>query len=178
MPTLEIVSLVLRWLHILSGMTAVGGMIFIRCVVVPSRGAIPADAFNALHGQMRPRWAKIVAAAIGTLLVTGLANYFIARHLYHLPKWYHMIWGIKFLIALVIFFLSSVMAGRSALADKFRANIRFWLNLNILLAVVVVCLSGVLKIAPRTPKADITTSRQQPAAEPVAVLVSSLTPDS
>jgi uncharacterized membrane protein len=163
MQPIEIVSLVLRWLHILAGMTAVGGMIFLRAVVVPSIGAISTDAFKSFHGQMRPRWAKIVAAAIGTLLITGLVNFIITVKLYEVPKWYHMVWGIKFLIALVIFFISSVMAGRSALADKFRANVRMWLNLNIFLAVVVVCLSGVLKIAPKTPKAEN-------AAPPVATI--------
>lgn len=159
MQTIELLSLALRWLHILAGMTAVGGMVFIRCVIVPSREAISPESFQALHSQMRPRWSKIVAVAVGILLVTGLVNYFINRDLYQLPKWYHALWGVKFLIALVIFFLSSVMAGRSALADRFRVNIRFWLNLNILLAVVVVCISGVLKVAPHVPKV--------PAAAPV-----------
>ena len=161
MESLEIVSLVLRWFHILSGMVAVGGMVFLRFVVVPSIGAISTDSFKSLHGQMRPRWAKIVAAAIGTLLITGLINFVITVKLYDVPKWYHMVWGIKFLIAMVIFFISSVMAGRSALADKFRENVRFWLNLNILLAVVVVCLSGVLKIADKTPKQRGTISLTQ-----------------
>lgn len=157
MSTIEMVSLVLRWFHILAGMTAVGGMIFLRCVLVPSVGAISSESFQSLHGQMRPRWSKIVAAAVGTLLVTGLVNYFINRDLYQLPKWYHALWGVKFLIALVIFFISSVLAGKTALADKFRANVRFWLNLNIFLAVVVVCMSGVLKVAPHVPKAQAQT---------------------
>jgi uncharacterized membrane protein len=152
MQTIDLVALVLRWFHLLAGMTAVGGMIFIRCVVVPSREAISTESFQSLHGAMRPRWSKIVAAAIGILLVTGLINFIIIVKLYTLPKWYHPVWGVKFLIALVIFFLSSVMAGRSALADRFRQNVRFWLNLNIFLAVVVVCLSGVLKIADKKPK--------------------------
>ena len=154
MTSFEIVGLALRVLHILAGMVAVGGMVFIRLVVVPSMGAISIDSFKSLHGQMRPRWSRIVAAAIGTLLVTGLVNFVITIKLYDVPKWYHMVWGMKFLIALVIFFVSSVMAGRSPLADKFRENVRTWLNLNIFLAVVVVCLSGVLKTADKTRKVD------------------------
>jgi uncharacterized membrane protein len=158
MQTIDLVALVLRWFHILAGMTAVGGMIFIRCVVVPSRDAISTESFQSLHGAMRPRWFKIVTAAIGTLLITGFINFGIISYLYNLPKWYHPVWGVKFLIAMVIFFLSSVMAGRSALADRFRQNIRFWLNLNIFLAVVVVCLSGVLKIADKKPKNPAATT--------------------
>jgi uncharacterized membrane protein len=152
MEPIEIASLVLRWFHILAGMTAVGGMVFLRAVFVPAVGVLSDGDSRALDDQMRRRWSKIVAAAIGILLVTGLINYFIFRHLYVLPKWYHALWGVKFLIAMVVFFISSVLAGRSALADKFRGSIRLWLNLNILLAIVIVCLSGVLKSAKRVDK--------------------------
>lgn len=158
MSSIDYLSLVLRWLHILSGMTAVGGMIFLRAVVVPSRDAISENDFRSLHNQMRPRWSKIVAIAIGTLLVSGLVNFIITAKFYDLPKWYHPVWGVKFLLAMVIFFISSVLAGKTALAEKFRQNIRFWLNLNITLAVVVVCLSGVLKTANKIPKNSSTTS--------------------
>jgi uncharacterized membrane protein len=156
MTSLDYLSLVLRWLHILSGMTAVGGMIFLRAVLVPSRVVLSENDFRALHNQMRPRWSKIVAIAIGTLLISGLVNFIITVKLYDLPKWYHPVWGVKFLLAMVIFFISSILAGKTALADKFRQNIRFWLNLNIFLAVAVVCLSGVLRIANKVPKAPTT----------------------
>jgi uncharacterized membrane protein len=153
MSDLDYVSLVLRWLHILSGMTAVGGMIFLRAVLVPSRDAISESDYRALHDQMRPRWSKVVALAIATLLVSGLVNFVITVKLYDLPKWYHPVWGVKFLLAMVIFFISSILAGKTALADKFRQKIRFWLNVNIFLAVIVVCLSGVLRFANKVPKA-------------------------
>jgi uncharacterized membrane protein len=165
MTSIEIVSLVSRWFHILAGMTAVGGMIFLRCVVVSPFLALPKAQFEPLHAQMRPRWARLVAMAVGILLISGLVTFGINASQYVLPKWYHMVWGIKFLIALVIFFLLSALAGKSALAEKLRQNIKLWLNLTILLSVVVVCLSGVLKMANKMPKnaanapaADVTAS--------------------
>lgn len=153
MTQLEIASLVLRWFHILAGMIAVGGMVFLRCVVVPTFQALPGEQAARLHDQMRPRRARLVAIAIGLLLVTGLINFGIISSQYVVPKWYHMVWGIKFLIALVIFFLMSALSGKSALADKLRQNSKLWLNVSILLAVIVVCLSGVLGLANKVPKA-------------------------
>ncbi len=42
-----------------------------------------------------------------------------------------------------------------------------WLNLNIVLAVLVVCLSGVLRTADKTPKEE---ADGEPAAEPSTAL--------
>jgi uncharacterized membrane protein len=152
MTPVETVSLIARWFHILAGMIAVGGVIFLRCVVVPPMLALPREQFAGLHAQMRPRWARLVALAVGFLLISGLVTFGINASQYVLPKWYHMVWGIKFLLALVIFFLLSVLAGKSALAEKMRQRIKLWLNLTILLSVIVVCLSGVLRMADKKPK--------------------------
>jgi len=140
-----VLALVFRWLHILAAITAVGGSIFARFVVFPSLDPLPADQRAALHAVMRGRWAKIVAAAIGFLLISGLYNFMITISQFRVPPWYHMVFGIKFLLALTIFGIASLLVGKSPAADAIRKNARLWLNLNIALAVLVVCLSGVLR---------------------------------
>ena len=103
-----------------------------------------------MHAAMRARWSKIVAGAIGFLLLSGLYNIAMISIHYTLPRWYNPLFGVKFLLALVIFMVASLLTGRTAAADKLRAeNARFWLNLNIVLAVAVVCISGVLRTAER-----------------------------
>jgi uncharacterized membrane protein len=149
-----ILALVSRWLHILAAITAVGGTVFARIVVVPALDPLPADQRAALHAAMRARWSKIVAAAIAFLLVSGFYNFITVAVQYQVPRWYHMVFGIKFLAALVIFAVASLLAGKSPAGEALRANPRPWLNLNIALAVVVVCLSGVLRTAERVPKSD------------------------
>jgi hypothetical protein len=59
---------------------------------------------------------------------------------------------VKFLAAFVLFLVASLLTGRSQAADNVRRNLRFWLNLNIALAVLIVCLSGVLRTADKIPK--------------------------
>ena len=119
---------------------------------------------------MRARWSKIVAAAIGFLLVSGLYNVGMMSIFYRLPRWYMPVFGVKFLAAFAIFLIASLLTGKTAAADNVRRNLRFWLNLNIVLAVLVVCLSGVLRTAAKIPKeppgAPEPAARQAEAAKP------------
>jgi hypothetical protein len=71
---------------------------------------------------------------------------------YRVPRWYHMVFGVKFLLALTIFAIASLLVGKTPAAEALRKNAKAWLNLNIVLAVLVVCLSGVLRTADKTPK--------------------------
>ena len=75
-----------------------------------------------------------------------------------------MVFGVKFLLALAIFAIASLLVGKTPAAEALRKNARLWLNLNIVLAVLVVCLSGVLRTAEKTPKTAgrEATGRQRP----------------
>ena len=158
-------GLLFRWLHILAAITAVGGTIFSRLVVVPALDPLPADERSGLHAAMRARWSKIVAGAIGFLLVSGLYNVGVAMTYYTLPRWYNVVFGIKFLLAMAIFTIASFLAGKTSVAEQMRQNLRFWLNLNIVLAVAVICLSGVLRTADKVPKQAPDSRSQQTPAE-------------
>lgn len=158
-----ILNLLARWLHILAAITAVGGTIFARFVVVPTLEELPADERSSLHAAMRQRWSKVVAAAIGFLILSGLYNIGVTSVRFQLPRWYMGVFVVKFLLALVIFAVASLLAGKTSAAEQMRRNLRFWLNLNIVLAVAVVCLSGVLRTAEKTPK-------ERPANRPVSRL--------
>jgi uncharacterized membrane protein len=154
-------GLVFRWLHILAAITAVGGAVFARFVVLPALAPLPSQDRELLHAAMRARWSKIVAAAIAFLLVSGLYNFMMIAIQYRLPRWYHPVFGVKFLAALAIFAIASLLAGKSPAAEALRRNAKMWLNLNIALAVLVVCLSGVLRSAEKIPK-------EKPEAKPAA----------
>jgi hypothetical protein len=128
---------------------------------------LPAEEARTLHTAMRARWSLIVAGAIGFLLLSGLINVAVTMIEYTLPRWYHILFGIKFLLAFGVFTIASFLAGKTPVADKMRQNVRFWLNLNIALAVTVVCLSGVLRTAVKVPKPE----RVSVAASPLRHVV-------
>jgi uncharacterized membrane protein len=144
---LDWIAIVSRWAHILAAITAVGGTIFMRMALVPAAVALPDEERKKLHEQVRSRWVKFVMAAILFLLASGLYN-FVQKNNQGLRPAYHMLFGIKFLLAFAIFFLASVLTGRSPAFAKMRANARFWLSLNMTLAIIVVCISGVLRAIP------------------------------
>ena len=166
-----ILLLALRWLHIVAAMTLVGGTIFLRFALVPSVSVLPDGERESLHAQVRRRWTMLIMASITFLLISGFVNFFLFLHSANpeIPAWsewrksyfglYNMIWGIKFLIAMVIFFIASALAGRGKATQKLRDNPQRWLTINLILALIVVALSGVLRsthTGPTLPAASAT----------------------
>jgi uncharacterized membrane protein len=154
---MDYLGLALRWLHIISAITAAGGTIFVRFVLLPAISQLPDDARKTLHANVRARWSKIVMGAIAVLLVTGLINFFRVREMFiadgeKLPTLYNALFGIKFLLAMVIFFIASALTGRSAAFDKIRANAKLWLSINVTLILIVVALSNVLRSTHQHPE--------------------------
>ena len=119
---------------------------------MPTLDTLLPDERAALHAAMRARWSKIVAGAIAFLLVSGLYNIGLTSVDYRLPRWYMPVFVVKFLAAMAIFMLASLLAGKTAAAERLCRNLRLWLNVNIGLAVLVVVLSGVLRTAEKVPK--------------------------
>jgi hypothetical protein len=134
-----------------------------RFAIITSIGVLNDDQRKLLHENVRPRWAKLVMAAIAFLLISGLINYlmFLKGTKVAVPAWedwrgtysklYNAVFGIKFLIAMVIFFIASALAGRGEATKAIRANAKWWLTLNLALALTVVALSGILRYTHTGP---------------------------
>ena len=140
------IALVSRWMHILAAITAVGGTIYMRVAMVPAADAISDDQRRHLQESLRSLWAIPIHAAILFLVISGFYNLVLIETRYEVPPLYHALFGIKFLLALAIFYIAVTLSGRSKPAQRMRENARFWLTLNMVLAVVLVCISGTLRI--------------------------------
>jgi uncharacterized membrane protein len=150
---LDWVAIVSRWAHILAAITAVGGTIFMRTALLPTVSALPEAERKTLHEGVRSRWVKFVMLAILFLLASGIYNIIMKEKQLKTVEagaksLYHILFGIKFLLAFVIFFVASALTGRSAAFAAIRQNARFCLTLNMILAIIVVCISGVLRAIP------------------------------
>jgi len=153
--------LLLRYMHILGAIALMGGTIFMRFALAPTVREMEPAARAALHEQVRSRWAKFVMLAAALLLISGVTNLGLAARYSYEPVFgvsYHMIVGIKFLLSLPIFLFASFLAGRSATAKKFQANAPFWMNVNLVLALTMVLIGGVLKFVPRALKGERPTN--------------------
>lgn len=156
MDTMQIVQLLLRWAHVLSAIALMGGAVFARFSLVPTLADLPEEQRRELHEKLRARWARIVHLCVGLLFLTGLINLGLASQ-YEFSglfnnKTYNITGGVKFLLALPVLALASMLVGRSALGQRMRENAKFWLSLNLVLALIVVMIGGALKFADRKPK--------------------------
>jgi uncharacterized membrane protein len=166
-------ALALRWFHLVAAMAVVGGTIFMRFALVPAAGTLTDDTRKTLHEQIRSRWAKIIAASVAFLLVSGLINFVLFLNESKTAPWdlwrqsynslYQFVFGAKFALAIVVFFIASALAGRGEFTKKFRQDAKWWMTVNLILALIIVALSGVLRlthVGPTLPKTATT-----PAAE-------------
>src|SRR5258705_4754295 len=110
--------LILRYMHILGAIMLMGGTIFMRFALRPVVVQMQPEAKANLHEEVRRRWAKFVMLATLLLLVSGITNLALAARyeyepVFGMPKGYHIVVGIKFLLALPIFFIALILMGRT-----------------------------------------------------------------
>ena len=169
------IDLALRWAHILGAVTLVGGAIFWRFALLEASKSIADTSRDEFARQLRSRWSKVVMGSSALLLVTGLVNFMLVLQRFEFDKSafpgdkYHMLFGIKFLLSLAVFMLSALLAGRTGAAESLRRNERKWLTINVILAVIVVCLGGLLRAAARHPKSTQSLQSDRTANPLVAV---------
>lgn len=150
------IALVSRWIHVGTVIVLVGGLVFLRFVLGPAAAQLPDDAHARLRELVLAKWKRFVHGGIALLLVSGFYNYLIVMAPLHKgDKLYHALMGTKILVALVIFFLSSAMVGRSKAFAGMRANPKLWQGVILALAVVVIGISGYAKVALKGTSAAV-----------------------
>ncbi len=147
------VTLLLRWAHILAAIVALGGLLFARFAVVPAADELGQETADRLHAGIRRRWLPWVIGAITLLLASGLTNYILLmKRIKADPElwggdWmrqtgYHTLFGVKFLLAMIVFYLASGLVGRGASTQWIRDGRKQWLSVTVGLGVAAVLISG------------------------------------
>lgn len=161
-PTVNEISaldVVVRWFHIGSVIVLVGGAFFLRFVLIPAAEPLPTADHDALRARVTARWRYLVHTLIALILISGFYTV-IVKAKATVPLW-HMLVFVKILLAMVIFFFASALVGRSAGLESFRKNPKPVLLLNLVLALLIVMISGVLRALPpkkEEPRAKATGS--------------------
>jgi len=147
-PTL----LALRWAHVLAACVAVGGLVFARFGLLPALRDLDETTRDGIHERIRRHWMPWVMGAITLLLASGLANFLLFNARVGEEGWgggewmrqtrYHLLFGIKFLLAMLVFFLASGLVGRGRGTQWLRNDRATWLTVTIGLAIAVVMISG------------------------------------
>jgi putative copper export protein len=145
-----VIALVFRWIHIISATALVGGLIFLRYVVVPvGEKSLTDDVYKDVHTKLAQRFQIVSHACLLLFLVSGFYNYiFVTSPMHDGQGIYHMLFGIKFTFAIAAFVIVILVTSKRARGEKLRANGRRWYVIALALAVVTVMLGGVMKNFP------------------------------
>ncbi|QDT09802.1 hypothetical protein [Planctomycetes bacterium K23_9] len=135
-----------RIVHVLTAITLVGGSVFTCFVLMPSAKVLADEAHQKFAAAITGRWKRFVHFGVLLFLVTGFYNYFRAIPLHKGDGLYHALIGTKMLLAVGIFFLAAALVGRSEKLAAIRVNRGRWIKVLVLLAVIVVSISGFVKV--------------------------------
>jgi uncharacterized membrane protein len=146
MDSLEVVDIVSRIVHLLTAITLVGGSLFVATVLGPSLRSLSDAVSSDLWGAINGRWKMWVHGGIALFLITGFYNYIRAMPLHKGDGLYHALVGTKILLALGVMVIASGLVGRSKAFQFMRDARGLWQAVLILLAVVIVAISGFVKV--------------------------------
>ncbi|MEM9585781.1 MAG: hypothetical protein AAGA03_00755 [Planctomycetota bacterium] len=135
-----------RITHVLTAITLVGGSIFTLMVLMPAAKTLSQDSHDQLRDAIGGRWKRFVHGGIGLFLLSGFYNYVRAIPAHKGDGLYHALLGTKMLLALGVFFLASALVGRSQGLARIRQNRGKWLKVLVAIAVVIVSISGYVKV--------------------------------
>jgi uncharacterized membrane protein len=104
----DVINVLMRWLHISSVATLIGGMIFGAFVMTAAAGGLSAEARESFLDRAAALYRPLVYAAMAGLLISG--SYNILTIPGHRPV-YHMLLGVKLLLAMHVFAVA-ILIGR------------------------------------------------------------------
>jgi uncharacterized membrane protein len=96
----EILTALMRWIHISSAVTLIGGIVYARFVMIPAAGSLSPDAQTALEEGAARHFRPVVFAAMTGQVLSGIFNY-LSKPGHSVL--YHSLFGLKILLALHVF---------------------------------------------------------------------------
>ncbi len=154
---LFVLGIVSRVAHLVSAAIIVGGMFYLRAIVVPSADHAEThgdDSSTRYFGTQRRRWGMAIGICTLLLMVSGFYNLVTILRAYQLPMAYHILLTVKLVLAFFIFFAAAIVAGRSAAAERARVRIRSWLNAGLLASLALVGVASTMRAIEHTPKQE------------------------
>jgi len=138
-PTLRAVLAVsMRWIHITSVVTLIGGFIFAKYALAPALATLAQPERGSLGKKVVENYRALLYTVLVTLIGSGLYNY-LSKPSY--PPHYHMLIGIKFLFALHIFAVAVLYSNPEA--EEAKRN--RWLSGMIISGLIIIAISAYLR---------------------------------
>jgi uncharacterized membrane protein len=97
---MAVLTIFMRFLHIVSAITLVGGALTWRYAAIPAMAPLAEDTRSKLGDAIAAAWRPFVLSAIAGVLISGIFNFLRKTGL---TPAYHAVFGIKMLLALHVF---------------------------------------------------------------------------
>lgn len=110
-------GILMRWIHLISVVTAIGGLLYSSLVVAPALSALAAETRPAFAAAVNDRFRPLLRLSLFTLIVSGIYNLVTKVNL---PPGYHMWFGIKMLLALHVIAVSFLLSSGSVTPERRR----------------------------------------------------------
>jgi len=137
-----------RWIHIISAIVMLGGSIFMRFILAPSAGEkLNSEEYQRLKAGIMDRWRDWVMWLVLLFLVSGFYNYLFVTRLAHPGNpLYHILFGVKFLLAMGVFALAMILVSSRPRSPEFQKRVPMLQALMIALGILVVLVGGYMKM--------------------------------
>lgn len=133
-----VVALCMRWIHIASVVTLIGGFIYARFALAPALATLPAAEQDKFGWQVITKFRALMYTVLVAILGSGLYNY-LSKASY--PRLYHMVIGIKFLFVLHVFAVAILYS----LPGASQAKRNRWLTGMVVSGLIIIALGAVLR---------------------------------
>jgi uncharacterized membrane protein len=143
---MEILDTLSRIVHVGTAITLVGGSVFTLMVLMPAAKQLPDEPHRQLAEAVTGRWKRFVHIGVLLFIVSGVYNYVRAIANHQGDALYHALLGMKMILALGVFFLAAALVGRSEKLEPIRRSRCTWLKVLVLLAAVIIAISGYVKV--------------------------------
>lgn len=156
MDAIPILPLISRWLHVGSAVLLAGTILFYAVIFAPvARKALDEAAREQLRVPLMKRMKLFLHPPIVLFLLTGFYNYMaVTAPLHEGQALYHALFGVKFLLALVVFALMILLTSTMSWSEKLRDRKGLWGAL-VLATVAVVLIGGVMKSIPAVDPGEV-----------------------
>jgi uncharacterized membrane protein len=131
-------AIFMRWLHVTSVVSLIGGFIYARVVVWPALESFGTGESPALIEAMAARFRGLLYTLLATTIGSGLYNY-LTKAAY--PPHYHMWIGIKFLLVLHVVAVAILYSLPSSAPNKRKR----WLSGMAISGLIIIAISAGLR---------------------------------
>jgi len=133
-----VLAISMRWIHIASVVTLIGGFLFARIALAPALRVLPENERRTAGRRAVASFSPLIYTVIVTILASGIYNYLTGlRH----PAVYQAWFGLKLLFVAHIFAVAILYAKRDVGEDKRER----WVTGIVISGLIVIGISAYLR---------------------------------